>query len=333
MNKPEPAARSSTAITWRNLSKLSSRLLQAAIKGSPKAVFLGELLFILKKFSQYEDALLWLPNGEAHRCSKALEADSYSPDQENTVSSHFQPDSRATDRLFYFLRNRPMIPAAYFSEGGSFWTNQARSLTAYRGSLEGLDVLLDSVGPGSQSIALIPLDLQEDGPALLQLCAGPPALLTREIINFFEEIGQVLGMAFFSWRNSWTLHERVKEMSCLYSITQVIYSPEKSWEDLLRESLVLIPPAWQYPDLAYARITFDDQVYSTPEFPEGRPKQTAEFMVNGQVRGSIQVTYSQDRPVLDEGPFLKEERKLLDTIAQELSATMERKLLEKEKAA
>jgi signal transduction histidine kinase len=53
--------------------------------------------------------------------------------------------------------------------------------------------------------------------------------------------------------------------------------------------------------------------------------------VNGVDRGFVEVGYVWDRPSLDEGPFLTEERNLIDAIAKEVSIIIEQKQAESEK--
>jgi len=47
--------------------------------------------------------------------------------------------------------------------------------------------------------------------------------------------------------------------------------------------------------------------------------QSADIFVQDQIAGRISVCYTEERPVYDEGPFLKEERKLINTIADQFS--------------
>ena len=87
---------------------------------------------------------------------------------------------------------------------------------------------------------------------------------------------------------------------------------------------MLLPPAWLYPEIASARIILDDETYSTPHYKEGIHKQTAEIVIEGIGSGSVEVAYSEGRPELDEGPFLKEERSLIDMVAREIALIIER---------
>ncbi len=127
------------------------------------------------------------------------------------------------------------------------------------------------------------------------------------------------------------LHERVKELTCLYSLAKLIERPGISLEEILESIVKLIPPAWLYPEIAASRITLDERSYSTPNFREGEQKQLADIVVAGELRGSVEVVYTEKKPELDEGPFLKEERSLIDAIAREVALIVERKQTEEDK--
>ena len=64
------------------------------------------------------------------------------------------------------------------------------------------------------------------------------------------------------------LAERVKELTCLYGIAQIAGEPGISLEEVLRRIVELLPPAWQYPEIAFARITLDGNAYMTTGFRE-----------------------------------------------------------------
>ena len=78
------------------------------------------------------------------------------------------------------------------------------------------------------------------------------------------------------------LQERIKELTCLYQIARVMERPQNPLEDVFRSVVQALPPAWQYPDIASARIIFDHQKFASSNFQEGRFKQSAELIVNGK---------------------------------------------------
>jgi two-component system NtrC family sensor kinase len=127
------------------------------------------------------------------------------------------------------------------------------------------------------------------------------------------------------------LRERVKELTCLYGIAQLARQPNKSLEGVLQGIVELLPRAWQYPESTAARVMIDGVSLTKSDFPSICAKQSVEVRVNGEVRGSIEIGYVEEKPELDEGPFLKEERSLLDEVARQVSLILEHRQAEEDK--
>ncbi len=127
------------------------------------------------------------------------------------------------------------------------------------------------------------------------------------------------------------LAERVKELTCLYGIAQIAGEPDISLEQIIQRIVELLPPAWQYPEIACARIILDGTSYATTGFRECSQKQTAEIIVGGAPRGVVELVYIDEKPDLDEGPFLKEERSLIDAVARQVALVIERRQAEEDK--
>ncbi|TKJ43916.1 hypothetical protein CEE36_02020 [candidate division TA06 bacterium B3_TA06] len=124
---------------------------------------------------------------------------------------------------------------------------------------------------------------------------------------------------------TYDLGERVKELNCLYVVLKLMSEPTRSLEEVFQRVVRLIPPSWQYPDIACARITFEGQEFKTDNFNETAWKQSADIRVSGEKVGSVDVCYLQERPAAHEGPFLKEERVLINALAGEIGVFTERK--------
>lgn len=125
------------------------------------------------------------------------------------------------------------------------------------------------------------------------------------------------------------LGERVKELNCLYGIADLIEKPGISLEEILQRTVDLIPPAWRYPEITCARVVLEEKAFSTPNFRETVWKQSSDIRVHGKLAGVLQVYYLEERPQGDEGPFLREERNLMDAIAERLGKVIERRKTEK----
>ena len=127
------------------------------------------------------------------------------------------------------------------------------------------------------------------------------------------------------------LTERVKELTCLYGIAQIAGQPDMSLGEIIQGIVELLPPAWQYPEIAFARIILDGISYTTRGFCECRQNQTAKIIVEGMQRGIVELVYAEEKPEIDEGPFLKEERNLINAVARQVALIIERKQAEKDK--
>jgi len=134
-----------------------------------------------------------------------------------------------------------------------------------------------------------------------------------------------------SYSSKAALTERVKELTCLYGMAQIASQPDMSLEEIIQGIVELLPPAWQYPEIAFARIILDGISYTTQGFCECRQKQTAKIIVEGMPRGIVELVYVEEKPDLDEGPFLKEERNLIDAVARQVASVVERRQAEQDK--
>ncbi len=126
-----------------------------------------------------------------------------------------------------------------------------------------------------------------------------------------------------------TLVERIKELNCLYEISRLSVGPEPDINVILDRACEIMRLSWQYPDIARVRIDLDGAIYQSQGFRPTPWMQQAPLETGTESRGSIAVVYLEKRPPEDEGPFLKEERRLIDTVARELGNSLRVKLLEK----
>ena len=116
----------------------------------------------------------------------------------------------------------------------------------------------------------------------------------------------------------WFLSERAKELNCLYTIEELLNKPDTSLADICQGVIEAIPPGWQYPDICVAKIVLEGQAGQSPQFRDTPWVQFADIKVQDKKVGRLSVYYTEEMPHADDGPFLKEETKLLGTIAERL---------------
>ena len=124
------------------------------------------------------------------------------------------------------------------------------------------------------------------------------------------------------------LKERVKELNCLYGIGKIAERPGITLDELYQEVVKLLPQSWQYPEISCARIIIKGRKFETQDYQDSEWKQSSDIKIYGAKAGTVDVGYLEARPEIDEGPFLKEERLLIDAVAERLGRITERKLVE-----
>ena len=124
------------------------------------------------------------------------------------------------------------------------------------------------------------------------------------------------------------LQKRMSELQCLYAITHLVEVPGITPDGLLQAVADTLPSGWQYPDDAAVRIQIDDREYRRGEPKETPWRQASPIIVCGERRGEVEIWYTSEKPEAVEGPFLTEERMLLDAVAERLGRIIERLQIE-----
>lgn len=108
--------------------------------------------------------------------------------------------------------------------------------------------------------------------------------------------------------------ERLKELACINRTTSIL-KEFKPVEESLQQIVLLLPAAWQYPEYTVARIRYAGHNFETADFSESRWKMAQEFITLDSEKGLIEIFYTSEFNDENEGPFLKEERDLIQNIA------------------
>jgi signal transduction histidine kinase len=180
------------------------------------------------------------------------------------------------------------------------------------------------------SVALIPLWMDDEKIGMLQLKSKHKHYFQDDPIELYEDLAHDLGIALAHRHAQLDLRERVKELTCLYEIARVAARSGLSLEQMLQDIAELLPSAWLHPEIAFARIVLDGRSYTTSLSSQRGHRQVANIVVGGKPRGTVEVGYGEERPQLDEGPFLKEERNLIDMVARELAILIKRREVEED---
>jgi len=119
------------------------------------------------------------------------------------------------------------------------------------------------------------------------------------------------------------LRERAKELRCIYRVASALARREEPPQIVFQWVLEAIPPAWQFPEDTTARIEYFGRTHALPDFIDTPWRLRSPISIWRTSVGAIEVHYKQEKAIAWEGPFLKEERELLDNIAHRIGEYLE----------
>lgn len=127
------------------------------------------------------------------------------------------------------------------------------------------------------------------------------------------------------------LNERVKELNCFYGIGQIIEKTGITLEGICEDLICLLPASLQYPEITCGSILLQGREFKTTNFKETTWRLSSPITAYGKLCGELAIYYLDEKPEYDEGPFLKEERLLIDAVAERLGKITERKMADVER--
>ena len=116
----------------------------------------------------------------------------------------------------------------------------------------------------------------------------------------------------------YALRERIKELNCLYGVSQLAERNLYSLDNLLEEIVNFLPHSWQYPEITCARIIYMGKTYTSDRFKVTNWRQSSRIYMYHEAVGEVGIFYLEECLPADEGPFLEEERALLDAVAEQI---------------
>ena len=121
------------------------------------------------------------------------------------------------------------------------------------------------------------------------------------------------------------LHERAKELACIYAVAQIIDDPNITLQQIYQQVVDILPSGWQYPEIARARIVIGDKQFCPFGYIDTKWKLSSDIEAYGEKRGTVEVCYLEQKPEMNIEPFLNEEWLLLSIIAGRLGRLIERR--------
>ena len=294
---------------------MSMRILRLANRGVSREEFFREVLKSIHRFSKADEVRLIWPSTD-HRTIWRFVAGTDQGALEAT-----REEEPGNDLVAAIHRNEYSCRHPAFAPRCLFWSDASGD-----GGTNGPSV----PWPHPSSVAMpVPVDGRNE--AVLVLLSEKRDTFDQTAVEFVEGLSQTLGAAMADRAAQAALRERVKELGCLYEISQMAQRPGIEIEEVLEHTVEILPPAFQYPEIAGARVRFDERELTSPAFPETELRLYSTILVDGAPRGSVEVRYGARKDEFTDRVFLEEEQKLLDGVAQQIALIVEGKQAEQER--
>ena len=318
--------------TFEDFRILINQIVQFDSQISSRVEFLKHVSYLLINFSGCDVIEIWLKGHSNQSDFSVLKCTKRSHKWINIPSNYKKSDKKLKYESNLNQLCRDIIQGSfdpslqYFTPKGSFYIGDAGNSTAFH-SADNKTIHHYNLRIGNyyRSLAIIPFFIGDERAGLIQFKRQKKHCFTKYQVEFYEDFAQSFGIILLTRDTKVALHERVKELTCLYSISKIGEKPDISLEEILQNTVQLIPPAWLYPEITCCSIVLDGRSYTTPICQISSQKLTSNIIVFGEKRGTIEVYYTEKKPVLDKGPFLKEEIKLINTIAKQISIIIEQR--------
>ncbi len=119
--------------------------------------------------------------------------------------------------------------------------------------------------------------------------------------------------------------KRLKELDCLYTVSNLLSREQGSWEEILQKTVYAIPPGWHFSDSASARIILNGREFKGDNFRETPWIQRSGIFSRGKRVGTLEVCYVEAKAAGEDGPFMKEERTLIKALADQIGDFLTRR--------
>ena len=221
----------SEKISTIDFQAFSKEILDHINKNIPRIDFLRQILTSLIEYSGCDTVEFFLKENENLMNYRIMQRDKNSF-QYNSINLNRNIDEE-TDRIsqkndvvtrlcINIMEQRFNKSLSVFSTNGSFWTNNMEEtfnniLTSEK------DYKNNRLNTNTEcvSLALIPILFVDNVIGIIQLTSRQINYFTEDDIEQYEGVSQNLGIVLVNHNAQSALRERVKELTCLYSIAQL----------------------------------------------------------------------------------------------------------------
>lgn len=185
---------------------------------------------------------------------------------------------------------------------------------------------------GYQSVIALPLRLFNQPIASLAIYAEQRNFFNTQEIKLLEEVAYDISYALDALETEaerikaeHMANERMKELNAFYKLSELTEDQNLSVDELYSQFANILPQSLQHNHLAYSKLTINKRTYTSDNSTQSSIwKIESPIVINEVEVGNVELGYTTKTPNEYEGPFLKEERLLIDGISERLARITER---------
>lgn len=153
----------------------------------------------------------------------------------------------------------------------------------------------------------------------------------KELIDELQKVKQELnsykspsaGKGIEVQKLEFELGERTKELKCHNTITKLFSDTDLTVDEILHNTVHILPDSWQFPDIAESMIKIRNKTFKTPGYKKSKFQLIHEVKSGNEVVGYVEVCYPVKKLPDASTVFLPEESDLLFSIAVRISKYIE----------
>ncbi|HJV20878.1 MAG TPA: GAF domain-containing protein, partial [Sediminibacterium sp.] len=112
------------------------------------------------------------------------------------------------------------------------------------------------------------------------------------------------------------LQERMKELRTMYNSSQILHSEHLHFDEKMTQIVRILPLDWQFIEDCVAKINVNHKEYVSKNYKKSLFSITCPIFSMGKQIGFVEIDYSSVHKTDLDGPFLSEEKKLLEALAK-----------------
>jgi len=125
-------------------------------------------------------------------------------------------------------------------------------------------------------------------------------------------------------------NEVPRALQCLRQIIELTKKEKITIEQILQDTVQIIPSGWQHPEITVSCITYENKKYKSENLKRTKWRLKSDIMVNKKRIGLIEIFYLQKKQEISGSPFLPKEMSLISAVAEFLGGVIEYHLIKKE---